>query len=343
MQLPITNKTFLDLINNAQPEKIATFDDKGEFKGIRQAAASLLSIDLNDPIISDSEQRLLTPTELSSLRGMTTSNSQAIASASTPNKSTWKHMITGSGVLARAGVAFDTSGNFEGFPFFCGFDDVIGTTWLGEGATLPENSAPTTRFPYEVHTVGAFTLVSRRLNKLVPQLLAQVKIAQANAIKAAVEKALIQGSSLVDANQPDGLIRQITKNVLSGASKTGVTLLADALAVLENNGLDRSEVKVLMAPDVAKKLRLESTTVTHKGLELTSDQLLISKFMPAGSMLTGRFSDFQVVTGKSVEFLAHTYTPKDQPETGATRVRSLFDVDAVVLNQDSFVKTTAIN
>lgn len=343
MQLPITNKTFLDLVNNAQPESYAQFDNNGVFKGIRQGTPSILTIDLNESVITDSEQRALTPTELSSLRGMPTSNSRAVSDASALNKSTWKHMITGSGVLARAGVAFDTSGNFEGYPYFCGFDAAIETTWLGTGATMPENSAPATRFPYEIHTVGAFTVLSRRVNKLVPQLMTQVKIAQANAIKAAVEKALIHGSSQIDPNQPDGLIRQITKNVLTGASKTGATLIAEALAVLETSGLDRSEVKILMAPDVAKKLRLELTSVAHKGLEVTSDQFLISKFMPAGSMLTGRFSDFQVVTGKSIAFMAHSYTPKGLPESGATRVRSLFDVDAVVLNQDSFVKTTSIN
>ena len=64
--------------------------------------------------------------------------------------------------------------------------------------------------------------------------------------------------------------------------------------------------------------------------------------MPKGTLITGRFSDYQAVTSPNIDFLAHTYAPEGQVVNGSTRLRSMFDVDAVVLNQDSFVKTESI-
>lgn len=343
MQQAIFNKTFADLLDNAQPETIPTFSE-GEFRGFRNGDLSTLRVTLDDPLISDAETRQLTASELNAVqRAMTTATSSTLVNFSKPNKSTWKYMILASGVLARAGVSFDTSGNFEGYPFFMGFGDAVATTWLGENASMPEHSPSTLKFPYEIHTVGAFTIASRRLNKLAPHFFPHLKIAQANAIKDAVEEAFIRGDSAVNANQPDGLVKQLTQQVLTGTSKSGLIILGEALEVLEGKGLDKSEVSVIMSPDVAKKLRTENASPAFPGLSLKPEQLLVSKFMPAGTMVTGRYADYQAVTSSSIEFLAHTYTPKGQPETGSTRVRSMFDVDAVVLNQDSFVKTTNIS
>lgn len=336
------NQTFEDLIRNAQPLQIAMFDKEDNFKGYRNAPASTLTIDLNSPFANQAEMATMSDSARSMMtRAHTAANTQALM-GSKPNQTTWKHMILSAGTLARAGMSVDTSGNFEGFPFFQGFDDAIGTTWLGEGATIPENSAPTTKFPYEIHSLGAFTMVSRRFQKMVPSFFPQLKIAQANAIKDAVEKAFIQGNSTTNPAQPDGLVRQVTKHALAGASKSGLILLGESLEILEGNGLSREEVSIILSPDVAKKFRLETGAPAHQALSIKEDRILVSRFMPAGTMVSGRYSDFQAVTNPSIEFLAHTYTPAGQPETGATRVRSVFEVDAVVLNQDSFVKTTGI-
>ena len=345
MQLnTITNRNFQDLIANAQPEKVPTFDKQTEaFKGFRYSTPSTLKVSLDDAIATKDELNGLPVAARAALRrDLTTTNSPDLVNASKPNTATWKHMILASGILARAGVSFDTSGYFEGTPYFHGFDTHFQTTWLGENAELPEQTAATVAFPYSIHTVGAFSIASRRFLKLVPQALPQVKIAQSIAIRNAVEQALINGDKAVDANQPDGLVKQVVDQVLSGASKTGLVILGDALEVLEGNGLAKEEVSVLMAPDVAKKFRLETGAKTHPALSLPTNKMLVSKFMPSGTLIAGRYADYQAVTGSDIEFLAHTYTPEGVPETGSTRIRSLFDVDAKVLNQESFVKVTGI-
>lgn len=180
-------------------------------------------------------------------------------------------------------------------------------------------------------------MVSRRFQKMVPSFFMQLKIAQANAIKNAVERAFIQGDSGLNPAQPDGLVRQVNKHSLTGSGKSGPIIIGESMEILETNGLDRNDISIIMSPDVAKKFRIESGAPGVK-----DEQLFISRFMPAGTMVSGRYSDFQAVTSPSIEFLAHTYTPAGQTETGATRVRSIFEVDALVLNQDSFVKTTGI-
>jgi hypothetical protein len=338
-----TNTRFEDLIENAKPEKIATFDKDDNFRGYRQNNPEHISVDLNDPIIQAEELKDLPSSVRAAFkRDHTTTNSPSIANSNKINLTTWKHMIVSSGVLARAGMSTDTSGNFEGFPFFPGFDSSVSTAWLGENVEIPEASAVTTKFPYEIHTIGAFTVVSRRMKVLSSLVIPQVKIAQAKGIKDAVELTLINGDSSIDVNQPDGLVKKLTENVLSGTSKSGLVILGEALEVLEGNGLDKNELSVILSPDVAKKWRLETGSKTHIALSLPMNRILVSKHMPAGTAITGRYSDYQAVTGPKIDFLAHTFTPQGQPETGATRIRSMFDVDAVVLNQDSFVKTTNI-
>ena len=336
------NQTFEDLIHNAQPKEIPMFDQEGVFKGNRQGNISSLKLDLDSPFLTQAEHATLSDSARNLMTRAHTTANTTTTMATKPNLTTWKHMIVSAGVLARAGMSVDTSGLFEGFPFFQGFDESVSTIWLGENAEIPEHSAAVAKFPYEIHSVGAFTLVSRRFRKMVPSFIPQLKIAQANAIRDAVEKAFIQGNSSTNPQQPDGLVRQLTKNVLNGATKSGLILIGESLEVLEGNGLDKNEISIVISPDVAKKFRLETGTPAHKALRIKEDQILVSRFMPSGTMVSGRYSDFQAVTGPSIEFMAHTYTPPGKPETGATRVRSLFDVDAVVLNQDSFVKTTSI-
>ena len=334
---------FSDLIQNAKPEKTPTFDKDDNFKGFRQNNPEHISVDLDDPIIQAEEMKALpSSVRAAFMRDHTTSNSPNIANSAKTNLTTWKHMIISSGVLARAGMSIDTSGNFEGFPFFPGFDSFVSTTWLGENAEIPESSAVTAQFPYQIHTIGAFTIVSRRLKVLSSHVIPQVKVAQANGIKEAVELALINGDSTIDTNQPNGLVKKVIGNVLSGATKSGLIILGEALEVLEGNGLDKNELSVILSPDVAKKWRLETGSKTHKALSLPNNRILVSKHMPAGTAITGRYSDYQAVMSPKIDFLAHTYTPKGLPETGATRIRSMFDVDSVVLNQESFVKTTNI-
>lgn len=338
-----TQTRFAELIEYAQPEKIAIFDNDQNFKGYRQGTPSTLSINLDEQVLLTNELKEL-PTSVRSayLRDLTTSNSPTIANSSKTNLATWKHMIISSGVLARAGMSIDSSGNFEGFPFFSGFDSSVETAWLGENAEIPESSAVTAKYPYEIHTIGAFTQVSRRMKSLNSHVIPQAKIAQANAIKDAVELAFINGDSTINANQPMGLVKQLTDNVLSGATKSGLIVISEALEVLEGNGLDKDEISMIISPDVAKKWRQETDNKAHPSLALPSNKILVSKHMPSGTAITGRYSDFQGVTSPEISLMAHTYTPKGQLETGATRIRSMFDVDAVVLNQDSFVKTTNI-
>jgi hypothetical protein len=334
---------FRNLIENAKPERVPTFDKDDNFKGYRQNNPEHISIDLDAPIIQAEEMKDLPSSVRAAFkRDHTTTNSPAIANSAKTNLTTWKHMVISSGVLARAGMSTDTSGNFEGFPFFPGFNSSVSTAWLGENAEIPEASAATAQFPYEIHTIGAFTIVSRRMKVLSSHVIPQVKIAQANGIKNAIELALINGDSSIDVNQPDGLIKKLTENVLSGTSKSGLVIIGEALEVLEGNGLDKNELSVILSPDVAKKWRLETGSKTHIALSLPMNRILVSKHMPAGTAITGRYSDYQAVTGPNIDFLAHTFTPQGQPETGATRIRSMFDVDSVVLNQDSFVKTINI-
>ena len=338
-----SNTRFADLIQNAMPEKSATFDSESNFKGFRENNPTHLTVDLNESVLTRDEFNGLPSSVRSAyMRDLTTTNSPAISNSSKTNLATWKHMIISSGILARAGMSVDPSGNFEGFPFFSGFDSAIETAWLGENAEIPESSSATAKYPYEVHTIGAFTLVSRRMKSFNSHVVPEAKIAQARAIKDNVEKAFINGDSAIDANQPDGLVKQLTGNVLSGATKSGLIVISEALEVLEGNGLDKDELSIIVSPDVAKKWRQETGAKSHPALALPTNRILVSKHMPTGTAVTGRYSDFQAVTSPEIEFLAHTYTPKGQPESGSTRLRSLFDVDAVVLNQDSFVKTTNI-
>lgn len=339
----IENRNFADLIENARPEQVPVFDDKGDYKTSRFSTPSTLNVRLDDSVVTNDERVNLPEATRSILRrDMTTANSSGLSNASKPNTFTWKHMILASGILARAGTSFDTSGNFEGNPFFPGFDSHFGTAWLGENAEIPESTASTVNFPYSIHTVGAFSLASRRFVKLAPYALPQVKIGQGIAIKNAVEEALIAGDSATNANQPDGLVKQITEQTLTGASKTGLVILSEAFEVLEGNGMDKDALSVVMSPDVAKKMRQETGYKTHPSLSIPTNRMLVSKFMPTGTLIAGRYSDYQAVTSSEINFLAHTYTPAGQPETGATRIRSLFDVDAKVLNQESFVKVTGI-
>ncbi|NVK25226.1 MAG: phage major capsid protein [Gammaproteobacteria bacterium] len=339
----IENRTFADLIANARPEQIPTFNDEGDFRGYKHAAPSDLRVSLDDSVVTNDERATLPEATRSILRrDMTTANSSGLANASKANNFTWKHMILASGILARAGTSFDTSGNFEGTPFFPGFDSHFGTAWLGENAEIPESTASTVNFPYSIHTVGAFSLASRYITKLAPGLIPQVKIGQGIAIKNAVEEALIAGDSATNANQPDGLVKQVTGQTLAGDAKTGLVILSEAIEVLEGNGLDKDALSVVMSPDVAKKFRQETGYKTHPALSIPTNRMLVSKFMPTGTLIAGRYSDYQAVTSSEINFLAHTYTPQGQPETGATRIRSLFDVDAKVLNQESFVKVTGI-
>ncbi|MEE2001646.1 phage major capsid protein [Alkalimonas sp. MEB108] len=340
----IQNRNFSDLIANAQPEQIPMFDDAtDQIKGYRLSSPSTLTVRLDDAVLTHDEQALLPLATRAALRReMNTTNSQATANAAKTNPFTWKHMILASGVLGRAGTSFDMSGNFEGTPFFSGFDSHFGTVWLGENAEIPEHTATTINFPYEIHTVGAFSLASRRIIKLAPQALPQVQIGQAIAIKNAVEQALIAGNKTKNPNAPDGLVKQVVDQSLMGTSKTGLVILSEAVEILEGNGLDKDALSVVMAPNVAKKFRQELASVAHPALSIPAPQMLVSKFMPSGTLIAGRYSDFQAVTGNEISFLAHTYTPQHVAETGATRIRSLFDVDAKVLNQESFVKVTGI-
>ena len=343
MTTPTTNTRFADLINNAQPEKTPTFDKDDNFKGYRENQPSALTVDLNETVLSKDELAALpSSVRAAYMRDHTTANSSAIANSSKTNLATWKHMIISSSVLARAGMSIDPSGDFEGFPFFSGFDSAVNVAWLGESVEIPESSSATAKYPYELHTIGAFTKVSRRMKSLSSQIIPQAKIAQARAIKNAVELAFINGDSAIDANQPDGLVKQLTGNVISGSTKSGLIIISEALEVLEGNGLDKDELSIIISPDVAKKWRQETTSRTHPALALPFNKILVSKHMPSGTAISGRYSDFQGVTSPKIDFLAHTYTPEGQPETGATRIRSMFDADAVVLNQDSFVKTTNI-
>lgn len=339
----IENHTFADLIANARPEQVPTFNDEGDFRGYKHNAPSDFSVSLDDSVVTSDERATLPEATRSILRrDMTTANSSSLSNASKPNTFTWKHMILASGILARAGASFDTSGNFEGNPFFPGFDSHVGTAWLGENVEIPESTASTVNFPYSIHTVGAFSIASRYMTKLSPALIPQVKIGQGIAVKNAVEQALIAGDSTTNPNQPDGLVKQITEQTLVGASKTGLIILSETLEVLESNGLDKDALSVVMSPDVAKKMRQETGAKSHPALSLPTNRMLVSKFMPTGTLIAGRYSDYQAVTSSEIQFLAHTYTPAGQPETGATRIRSLFDVDAKVLNQESFVKVTGI-
>ena len=338
------NTRFEDLIKNARPQQIPTFDKDDNFRGFRDGNASLLSIDINDPILQDAELRALpVSTRVAFARDLNTANASPIANSSKVNLTTWKHVINGSGILARAGMAVDSSSNFEGVPFFAGFDASVASAWLGENATIPESSSSTVSFPYSIHSVGAFTIVSRRMKALSSHLIAQAQIAQANSIKEAVEQALINGDAATNVNQPDGLVKQLTGNVISGAAKTGLVNISEALEVLEGSGIYKDDVSIIASPDVGKIWRQEIGAKSHPALSLILNRIFISKHMPAGTSVTGRFSDFQAITSTNIDFLAHTHTPEGIPETGATRVRSMFDVDAIVLNQESFVKTVNIS
>ncbi|MBD1388564.1 phage major capsid protein [Neiella sp. HB171785] len=340
---PSSARNFQDLIDNAKPEVIATYDDKQEFSGMREQAPMFYSESLDTPLVSASELDAVDENLRNTYKRMMTTTTHAGACSSQPfNKATWKHVIVDTNKLSRLGMSIDTSGMFEGFPFFAGFDTAVQTQWLGENEEIPESNAQSVKFPYEIHTIGAFTIVSRRTSSLIPTILPNVRIAQANAIRESVEAALINGDSAVIASQPDGLLKQITENILNGFSKSIIEVMSEQFEILEGNGIDKEEIGVLMSPDVAKLARQVSTTKTFGSLWVPDQKIQVSKHVPAGTMVSGRFSDFQGVTSSKIDFLAHSYTPEGQPEIGATRVRSMFDVDSVVLDQKSFVKTTSI-
>ncbi|WP_338517982.1 phage major capsid protein [Alteromonas gracilis] len=341
LQTAYQARNLQDLIENAKPEQIPKFDDKGDYKGMRTTPPAVLKFGLDDSIVTKEELAALPEDLKRHVRTamMDTANSSDLTGTTPRNSFTWRHVIVSANVLRKAGMSIDTSGTFEGKPFIGGFETQVATEWLGENAEIPESSPATVNFPYEIHSIGAFTVVSRRLLKLVPGFIPQLQIAQANAIKEATEIAFIKGDPDVNPNQPKGLLN-LVENAFSGAGQTGRLITSNVLYELETNGLDLSEISMIMSPDVARKFRHEIDLSIFPTLDV--NKLGVSKHMPNGTLVGGRFSDFVGVTGKEIEFLAHTYTPKGEPEAGKTRVRSIFDVDCLLLNQDSFVKVTNI-
>lgn len=339
MELPIQNRSFDELLDNARPEQIPTFDDESNFKGVRQTAPSTLTVSLDSPLVEKKgDLDKLQTSSRSLLRDLTVTNSPDLTNSKKRNDVTWRHVIVSSNVLSRAGMSIDSSGLFEGTPFVGGFSSSVNATWLGENAEIPESTPATVNFPYEVHTIGAFSLVSRRMRKLVPAIISELNIAQANAIREQLEIAFLTGDSSVNANQPDGLLKSVSQSIAPRASMREI--FADVLSALETSKLGVESLSAIVSVDVAKKMREESSARAFRDLDLK--RILVSPHVPAGTLIAGRFSDFLGVTGNQIEFLAHTYTPPGIAETGATRVRSMFDADCLVLNQDSFVKVAGI-
>ncbi|OJF68497.1 hypothetical protein BK026_06675 [Alteromonas sp. V450] len=338
MELPVQNRTFNDLIDNAQPEQIPTFDKESNFKGFRQAAPSTMSLSINAPLIQGDEESKLLENSRSLLRDLTVANSPNITNSKKRNDVTWRHIIISANVLSKAGMTIDTSGQFEGTPFIAGFDSAVSATWLGENAEIPESTPTTINFPYEIHTIGAFSMVSRRMRKLVPALNSELSIAQANAIREALEVAFLTGDASTNPNQPDGLLKSISQSLTPKSNITGT--IADVLEVLETKKLGVDSLSTIVSVDVAKKMRLETASRVFKDLDIQNIQ--VSPHLPNGTLIAGRFADFIGITGNQIEFLAHSFTPEGEPETGATRIRSMFDADCKILNQDSFVKIEGI-
>jgi hypothetical protein len=338
MQLPTQNRSFDELLDNAQPEQIPTYDKDDNFKGFRQSVPSTLSVSINAPLIQKGEEDKIQSASRALLRDLTVANSTDIINSNKRNDLTWKHVIVSSNVLSRAGMNIDPSGNFEGTPFIGGFSSSVNSAWLGENVEIPESPPSVVNFPYEIHTIGAFSLVSRRVRKLVPALVSELNIAQANSIREQLEIAYLTGDSTIDQNQPDGLIKRVEQTVTPRSSTQ--LIFGDVLEALETNKLGVESLSTIVSVDVAKKIREENASRAFKDLDLS--KILVSPHMPTGTLIAGRFSDFLGVTGNTIDFLAHTYTPEGQPEAGMTRVRSMFDADCLILNQDSFVKVEGI-
>ncbi|MDF2176994.1 phage major capsid protein [Aliiglaciecola sp. CAU 1673] len=338
MQLPTQNRSFAELLDNAQPEQIPTFDQNDNFKGFRQPSPSTLSVSINAPLVQKGEEEKLQSASRSLLRDLTVANSPDITNSNKRNDLTWRQVIVSSNVLTQAGMSIDTSGLFEGTPFIGGFSSSVNATWLGENAEIPESTPATVNFPYQIHTIGVFSLVSRRMRKLVPALVSELNIAQAKAIREQLEIAFLTGDSSINPDQPDGLLKSISQTISPRASMREI--FADTLSALETNKIGIESLSAIVSVDVAKKMREETSARAFKNMDL--NRVLVSSHLPTGTLVAGRFSDLLGVTGNQIEFLAHSYTPEGQPEAGMTRVRSMFDADCLILNQDSFVKVDGI-
>ena len=176
------------------------------------------------------------------------------------------------------------------------------------------------------------------MRKLVPALNSELSIAQANAIREALEVAFLTGDASINPNQPNGLLKSISQSLTPKSNITGT--FADVLEALETKKLGVDSLSTIVSVDVAKKMRLETASRAFKNLDIQNVQ--VSPHLPNGTLIAGRFADFIGITGNQIEFLAHSFTPEGEPETGATRIRSMFDADCKILNQDSFVKVEGI-